>query len=316
MTTTKTALLDRFREHCTIEEYPDRDAWLAARMRGIGASEVGAILGYDPWRSPLSVYADKRGLVESEPQSEAAELGLALEPVIAARYAKLTGRVVVDLGPYIILRSKEHPWLGASLDRLAFREDGALGNVELKSALSPNGTRDWEDEPPLRHQFQAQTQMLVAHLTWASLTALLAGPRTVFADLAPHDKAREVIVRATYDFWVRVEKQDPPPADASSATTEVLKRLYPRPVPGTTIALPEEAAEWDRRRLAAIVALKAAEQEKDETENLLRQAIGDHEAGRIPGGALYTNKAQTQPAYTVERKECTFRVLRRSEKKG
>ena len=37
----------------------DRADWLAVRRQGIGGSDVGAILGLDPWKGPLDVYVDK-----------------------------------------------------------------------------------------------------------------------------------------------------------------------------------------------------------------------------------------------------------------
>ena len=42
-----------------------RDAWLAERRKGIGASDVAAILGEDPRRSALSVYAEKIDDIET-----------------------------------------------------------------------------------------------------------------------------------------------------------------------------------------------------------------------------------------------------------
>ena len=40
---------------------PDRAAWLAQRRNGIGASDIAAVLGISPWKTPLQLYMDKRG---------------------------------------------------------------------------------------------------------------------------------------------------------------------------------------------------------------------------------------------------------------
>ena len=40
----------------------ERGEWLKLRQNGIGGSDAAAILGLNPYKSPLAVYADKRGL--------------------------------------------------------------------------------------------------------------------------------------------------------------------------------------------------------------------------------------------------------------
>jgi hypothetical protein len=49
-----------------IETYPDRASWLAARGKGIGGSDVAAILGLSPWNAPLSLWMKKVGAIPSD----------------------------------------------------------------------------------------------------------------------------------------------------------------------------------------------------------------------------------------------------------
>ena len=44
-----------------------REEWLSARRTGIGGSDIAAILGLSPWRTPLDVYRDK---VDGEDQPQ------------------------------------------------------------------------------------------------------------------------------------------------------------------------------------------------------------------------------------------------------
>ena len=37
------------------------DEWLDARRNGIGGSDVAAVLGANPWRTPLEVWLSKTG---------------------------------------------------------------------------------------------------------------------------------------------------------------------------------------------------------------------------------------------------------------
>ena len=41
-----------------------RDEWLESRRKGIGGSDASAILGLNPYSSPLAVYLDKIGKSE------------------------------------------------------------------------------------------------------------------------------------------------------------------------------------------------------------------------------------------------------------
>ena len=38
---------------------PSREEFLARRKQGIGGSDIAAVCGLSPWRSPLDVYYDK-----------------------------------------------------------------------------------------------------------------------------------------------------------------------------------------------------------------------------------------------------------------
>ena len=43
-----------------------REQWLADRRKGIGGSDIGAILGLSPYRTLMDVFLDKRG--ETQPK--------------------------------------------------------------------------------------------------------------------------------------------------------------------------------------------------------------------------------------------------------
>ena len=73
------------------------DAQRAARRHGLGGSDVAAVLGLDPWRSPLDVYVDK---VEGSQRTENAPMqwGNRLEAPIADAYAERTNTLLATVG--------------------------------------------------------------------------------------------------------------------------------------------------------------------------------------------------------------------------
>src|ERR1041384_4455539 len=94
-----------------------QEEWLSHRHSGLGASEIGGVLGLPGVAhrsSPLKVFLQKSGAIEPDDLSdvEAVDWGHAMEPVIGAQYAKRTGRPVVTgrKGRFQVLRSKLYPW--------------------------------------------------------------------------------------------------------------------------------------------------------------------------------------------------------------
>ena len=113
-----------------------RDQWLDARRCGIGGSDAAAILGLNPYSSPLSVWADKTGAPSPEPEgvrNESIWLGNVLEDHVARRYAQESGLKIIHCNQ--MLQSAEHPFMLANIDR---RVKGKRIGVEIKttSALS------------------------------------------------------------------------------------------------------------------------------------------------------------------------------------
>uniref|UniRef100_UPI00193103D1 YqaJ viral recombinase family protein n=1 Tax=Caenibacillus caldisaponilyticus TaxID=1674942 RepID=UPI00193103D1 len=70
------------------------DEWLRERRKGIGGSDAAAILGLNKWKSPIQVYMEKIGEIESDVSSEAAYWGHVLEDVVAREFSKRTGKKV------------------------------------------------------------------------------------------------------------------------------------------------------------------------------------------------------------------------------
>jgi putative phage-type endonuclease len=291
----------------------ERAAWLEARRLGIGASDAAAVLGVSPWKGPLALYAEKLGLVDEDAERaelERMEWGLALEPVIAVRFQRDTGRTIEDPGPYTLWRHRVVKWMLATLDRVQHAPDkDGPGVLEIKNVGRYNRD-EWADgDPPLHYQVQVQHQLAVTGYTWGSLAVLFGGNEFAWLDLERNDDFIAAMVEREADFWRRVEAHDPPPPDATESCRDVLGKLFPREVGGKVVALPPEAAEWDRLRIEAMDAEERCKKTRLAAENYLKAALGDAEAGILSDGTRYSLKAQTRKAYMVE--ESTFRVLRR-----
>lgn len=293
--------------------HEDREAWLAARQDGIGASELATVLGLGG--SETELYARKLGLLGEVESSERMRWGTRLERTILEGLAEernLGERAVIDGR---LLRSREFPWMLATLDGWLIAPDGSALLVECKN------TAAWEaDELPPRIWVQAQAQCLVAGQPRALVASLHRG-NTLGQTFVERDWSfLSDAIEAAKLFRGRLLRQEPPPPDGSDATRKALAALYPTDA-GTRIDLDDELAQAlaERERLRAEV--KAAEERIATAENQLRARMG--EASLAEGlGWKATYKAQTRKASTCPKcaheitPASTFRVLRVTAPKG
>ena len=294
-------------------EINDRKKWLESRRRGIGASNAGTILGLNPFKSEYSLWCEYCGLIDPPDLSdnEAVEWGIIHEPLIAAKYTKVTGRELDDPGRYTIQTHPKIEWMIATLDRIIRPFDSrGPGALEIKTTGSRHEW-EWDEDSPAAYQAQLQHQLAVMGFGWGSLAVLIGGQKFRYVDYPRNDRFIEFLIEMEQQFWDRVESGEAPPVDGSYSTKEALERLYPKDR-GTSIALPEDAFSWAERRTKAKDAIKEAEEELMKVENLIRAAIGDNAVGLLGDGSGFSYRLQKRAAYTVPEK--SFRVLREIKK--
>ena len=299
----------------TIQSFDNRADWLAARRTMIGASETAGIFGVGyANQSPITIWNSKVGGPEQEIEPAALKrmnLGTRMEPVIAEMFAeetKLPGR---DPG-LVIVRHPEIDWLGASLDREAWVEEGGWVPAEIKN-VNGRFRQDWNanEEPPMKYMVQLQHQLAVTGAPFGFLVGLIGGDELVWRMIERNARFIEKMIARLRDFWGYVQRREMPPVDGSEATKAMLGLIYPKDS-GDEVSLPPEATEWDRELIEVKESIKSLEGQKTELENKLRAAIGNASAGILPFGGAYTWRWQQRAEHVVKASE--FRVLRRSNK--
>ncbi len=190
-------------------KYNDRDSWLRERRRGIGGSDVGAILGLSRWRSPLDVYLDKIGEAEETESSDAMYWGAILESIVADEYARRTGKKVRKIN-YILAREDE-PWRRASVDRIVAGERKILECKTAGAHMAHEWGPDGSDEVPDVYRAQVAWYQHVLDYDDADLAVLIGGRDYRIYHL-PRDRDLErLIVDAADNFWLEhVNKKIPP----------------------------------------------------------------------------------------------------------
>lgn len=311
-----TEFVTHFGEHAeyTGVRANDRDRWLALRHTMITASQVAALLGEDEHMTALELYVEKtmpraRGETPLE-LDDPRFWGLVLEqPILRAVAAHKRWRYWPGGA---LLRSRKHPWIGATLDAEIDRDDG-LGWIpfEGKTTRLPRGWDEESGELPTRVLIQSQVQLLVTGAPVDQVFALLQGSRPCAIEVHPSPEFFALIVEETEAFLDRIRRLDPPPATGTERERRAIERMYPRP-DGSAVRLPDEAVEWTREYFATTAEIRRLERRKLQLQNLLRASIGAATFGVLPEPverkACWSWATQRREAYSVPASES--RVLR------
>lgn len=243
------------------------------RSTGIGASEVAALLGLDPRKTPLSLWLDKTGNAPPFEGNRFTEMGQRFEPVIADAYAEREG---VELETCGTTRHPDLPHVFATPDR---RVVGTNRLVECKAVFSPrimvafgeDGTSDY----PEHFAVQAMVQAAVMDAEDVHLAALLGADLRVYRVPRDHDRERRLL--DLIDAWWQrhIVGGERPPMDGSEAAKAYLDRLFPKNQRMLFEAETPGAIELVRRVLESHTAKKAAEEEFEAAKQDLQFLIGD-----------------------------------------
>lgn len=195
-----------------------RQEWLSFRTKGIGASEVGTVLGLDDYKSSLELYYQKIGATPTfDTETMAKFMGLRHEDLIAELWQFWENDEETMIRNYqagnIVRRCQrvnayvsnpDYPWLFVSLDRkinkTAAREEGTL---ELKT-ISGYEADKWESNLPPKYITQVNCQMLVCEFEFGEMAILQDGRKLSVLPFEASRVIQEHIIKKTMDFWDRV----------------------------------------------------------------------------------------------------------------
>ena len=279
----------------------DRDRWLRMRSTGIGASEIAAVLGEDPWTSALELYDRKvnpRPVESDTDEPEWLEIGRKIEDFTASLYADRTGREIRKAG--WLVRSTRKPWALSTLDY-----EVLINNVwcplELKN-VGATRVAEWSEGAPAHYQLQAQQQAYVTDAPKASFGALAGGNRFLWCDVETSEIDQRRIVEHGSQFWWRVTSRTPPMPDGSESAARAIARMHPGTLEttmnlsGEFVDIASQLEETKSLRRAADKNIKALEQR-------VKLAMMDNEFGVLPDGRVFSYRTVTKEAHQVARSE-------------
>jgi putative phage-type endonuclease len=190
--------------------------WHELRSKGIGGSQVGTILGLNPWESAYTLWAKLSNKIEdSFEQNEKMRWGTIVEPLIFSEWG---------------LRNPEYKmyttgtwadgWKHANPDGI-LELDGKFGLLEIKTA----GYR-W-DTVPEHYQAQCMWYMHLLGLKWCKVVVLFQGNQLETFHLDYDPEFAFYMTSLVEKFWDNLNKDVAPNWDGSESTFQTVRNMNP-----------------------------------------------------------------------------------------
>jgi len=281
------------------------DEWLQLRRTGIGGSDAGAIMGASKYATPYSIWAEKRGLVESDfVGNEATELGIALETPIAEIYAKRTGARVVRFNKtiqgrldfqvgnvdFFIMGHDDYP--AGQVTTVDVLDHEPLAILEIKTAaLAGYGNHAaWDDDGvPESYYWQGAHYASITQVHDVVFCCLLGGSGLQIREVAYDPETLDRLERVEEAFWHLVQSGDEPELLGKEPDFQTLKSMFPEST-GGVVNVDEFVADL-------VDEYRAAKEAADEAQNRVMQIraqfvriIGQAQSVECDGKTLYTYK--------------------------
>ncbi|MFA7180828.1 MAG: YqaJ viral recombinase family protein [Bacteroidales bacterium] len=279
-----------------------REEWLNWRKKGIGGSDVSALLGLNPWRSPLALYYDKIGENEDEEESIAMELGKELEPFLRQKFEgwmlKNEGHVIeVEEEPFM-MQHPEYEWALANIDGKFEHPEKGLCGLELKTTNEFARSLWQDDELPSYYYVQTQWYMAVTGIEIFYIGYLIGNRKFDAKEIPRNDEVIQEMLGQAKDFWHdHVLAKAPPAPIGLSSDTDTLKKLYPEE-DGQVVELHEYQDKRDKYK--ELMKQKAElEKEIEAIKQQFMAAMGESEVAMV-GDRKVTWKTVSRKGFTVK----------------
>lgn len=257
-----------------------REEWLESRRNGIGGSDASAILGVNPYSSPLKVYMDKIGKGVEEEENEAMRQGTDLEQYVADRFVDFmekqgTPKKVRKCNR--ILRHPDYPWMLANIDREVLKENAGL---ECKTTSPFSKFRFDEGEINPHYYWQCIHYMAVTGAErWYVSIVVLGQSHHVFC-IERDEDAIATLIEAERAFWEEhVACRVPPLPTGSEADGEALNALYPAAQETEATMALDGLEDMLNLRAMKVQERDALQAEIDGMDQQIKAAMGTFEKG-------------------------------------
>jgi len=294
---------------------------LKQRAKGVGASEVPALLGLDDFQSPADVLLSKIHPTTPLQTTDAMDMGNIFEAPIARLFTKRTGLTLAH--PKATFKH-DAGIMFANPDRMVGTPSRGRPIVEIKWSSMADRWGEEQDGPdgiPPNVLAQVQAQMACTDAPMAYVAGMIVGgfsPALRIYEIPRMNDAIEGIVDRVATLWGdHVVNRKPLPTEWAPPSESILRRIKREPK-----SLCEINPDVLSRFQATKEAMEQAKEANDEARRLLIMALNNCEAGGCNLGRVtyFTQsrsgvdldmlRARFPEAFATCQKTTTFPVLR------
>lgn len=203
--------------------FPTREEWLQARKNTIGGSDASAVVGMNPYKSNVDLWAEKTGLVIPEDISDKpyVKYGHDAEPLLREMFKLDFPEYQVFYVENNLFLNEKYPWGHYSADGWLLDQKGRKGILEIKTTeiLQSMQKENWNHRIPDNYFVQVLHGLLILE---ADFTILKAQLKTVF-DGVPYLQTKhyfierseveediEFLESSESNFWFGVQNKHRP----------------------------------------------------------------------------------------------------------
>jgi len=272
------------------------------RTKYLGGSDIGAILGLSPFKSPLAVWMEKTGKETKQSDSLPLRFGSFAEDFVANEYAKATGFALRhDESTYI---HSDHSYISAHIDRFV-HTDGldqpATKILECKTA-NPFSRAQWgevgSDQVPMSYLCQTVWYMAITGIEKTDLAVLFGNSDFRIYMIVRDPELENLILEKAHHFWHEYVLKDLPPPVQSPEDCQL---LFERSDPAKTLEANAETLTLIERLQKLHHQGNACEEEITTLKTQIMAQMQDAEVLAHQGQVLATWKAP-KPSFRLDSK--------------
>jgi putative phage-type endonuclease len=256
--------------------------WNRLRSKGIGGSEIAAVVGLSPWTSAFTLWHRKAGKLGPQQPSESMNWGKRLEPVVCDAFAERHPDVHIRTAG--LFHHQTRRWQLASCDRLIATEEACQAHavLEVKTADAHDAFEwgdDGTDEIPPYYRCQALWYLDTLGLPLSHIAVLIGGNdyREFVIEYAKGEA--EWLREEGRKFWQTVLDDQPPPLDGSDSTYQAVREMHPDIEPIEEAIDPMTFEMWTQNAAQA----KACTERANLARNLVAEQMGTARYGTVLG---------------------------------
>ena len=266
-----------FKENTALQYKPivitpeNREQWLKEKEKGLGGSEIAAVLGYNPYKTPYKLWQEKTGRVDQFKGNNITESGQFIEDGIARWWEYRSGnKLIKSSDDDVLYIHPEKSFVRGTPDRRFFNknetdDDGNLlfngkGVLEVKESARDKVTTS---------ERYCQLQWYCGILGYDGGTIVVKSPfdREIYWDSYSFDPDFfSLMMEQAEHFWTKHVLADVPPDPISK---EDIKELFPSHVEEKIV----EATDFVKEDVDQLKETQRKKKEYEEKEKEIKDRI-------------------------------------------